>query len=328
MPYLITGACGNLGRYVVSRFLSLGYEVIGIDIKTSETIKAFTYLEKIAKSTHKTFTMHWLDASNIAALERIFSDNQYKLAGIIHLAFIIPPFSEMHPTKTHSIHINMMNNLISLTEKYCPRIPFVFCSSTTVFSPPDTPTQIIDTTHPIKGNSQYTKDKIECENLLKQSSLAWKILRLSVIMNPTFRPKKESIEYGLAISLDTLVEPVHVCDVATAILHAATSLDNSHKIFIIAGGGKNRMTYQDYIFGMLRAMIKDLTLNDVPWNLFTGQKKNYLHWYDTQESETLLKFQQKTFFDYCTDIQNEFYWWEKVAAFLLGKKLINKYFGN
>lgn len=53
MAYLITGVCGNAGHYVAAEFLSSGYDVIGIDIKTSASQKAATYLHKLAKKKVK-----------------------------------------------------------------------------------------------------------------------------------------------------------------------------------------------------------------------------------------------------------------------------------
>lgn len=215
---------------------------------------------------------------------------------------------------------------MALAEKFTATRPFVFASSTTVFAPPSSATAILDVNYPVEGGSQYTKDKIECEGLLRQSKLDWSILRLSVIMNPTFRPNKASIKYGLLIALDTPVEPIHVQDAATAFFHAATSPHVSHKTFIISGGERVRMMYKDYILGSLQSAVKNLTENDVPWELFTGKKKNYLHWYDTKESQLLLDFQHKTFEDFCQDAQRKMRWWEKLGALLLGKKLAKIYF--
>lgn len=232
----------------------------------------------------------------------------------------------MAPEKTHTLNMTAMHNMIALAENFTPAIPFVFASSTTVFAKPRDLTSPIDINHPVEGASQYTKDKIACEILLQHSKLDWRILRLSVVMNPTYRPNKASIKYGLLISLDTLVEPIHVKDAAIAFFHAVRSPNASHKIFIIAGGEKNRMTYQDYIFGILKCTFKDLKLEDISWHLFLGQKKNYLHWYDTRESQMILNFQQRTFKEYCVEVRNELRWWEKLAVFLLGKQIVKRYF--
>jgi UDP-glucose 4-epimerase len=328
MTYLITGACGNLGRYVTSAFLSSGHDVIGIDIKTSVSKKSSAYLQKLAATNNKNFTVHWIDLTQADSLEKAFIENKNKIKGIVHLAFIIPPFSEKNPEKIHHIHISSMKNLISLTEKYTPSATFVFTSTVTVFCPPNKMSDIIDVNHPIEGSSQYTQDKIDCENLLQKSQLDWKILRLSVIMNPIFRAKAEAAKYGLLIDLNCLVEPVHSADVATAVLHASTFPNTSRKIFIISGGEKNRMTYREYIYGILKATMPNVKPEDVPWHNFTGQKKNYLHWYDTKESQALLQFQQRSFEDYSIDANKQLNWFEKLAASLLSKQIISRFFGK
>jgi len=322
MIYLITGVCGNIGSYIATQLLELGMDVIGIDIKTKLNLPTAKKLMHFADKKQRKFIMHWDDLTSPHQLQPIFEQNQ--LSGIIHLAFILPPFSEMNPERTHHMHIEGTKNLITLSKHYQIDVPFIFSSSTTVFGPQKE--ALIDVTCPAKATSQYTADKLFCEEMLRISDLNWRILRFSAVMNANFRPEKETIKYGLNIDLKTRIEPVHVKDVTTAVYHALTRKAAEHKILIIAGGEKNQTYYQEYILKMLSGFLGDLELDEIPWDKF-GHKEYYLHWYNTEESERILNFQTHTLYDYVQELREKIRWQEKILISLVGKKIaLKKYF--
>ena len=75
---LITGVSGGMGLETLKEFLSLGHQVIGLDIKKPE-------LED------KNFIFHQVDLTNIESIEKIYNDNKEEfsnLSAIIHLAGI------------------------------------------------------------------------------------------------------------------------------------------------------------------------------------------------------------------------------------------------
>ena len=77
---------------------------------------------------------------------------------------------------------------------------------------------------------------------------------------------------------------------------------------------------------MLNGSIGGLEQDDVPWDSFKG-KQYCLSWYDTTESQSILKFQSRTIDDYALDARNAMLWWEKLGIMIVGKKVaLKKYF--
>jgi nucleoside-diphosphate-sugar epimerase len=245
-----------------------------------------------------------------ATLESLFIEN--RLSGVIHLAFIIPPFSELTPDLAREVNVEGTQRIIKFTEQYAKEASFLFGSSVATFGTvnPSVPPLSLNKNQPIPTNN-YTAHKIICEVMAKQSDLNWRILRFSVVMNPTFRPSKESLKYSRRVPLETKVEPVHVKDLAVAVCNALNNPNASKRTFIISGGEKNRTTYRDYVFRSMNAYLGNIEEDQIPWEKFS-EDPYYLHWYDTTESEKLLKFQKRTIEDYLKDMKESIPFWQRI----------------
>src|SRR5688500_16640891 len=104
MTVFVTGACGNVGEHVIVKLLDNGLDVIGFDIYNSHTKKIANRIENIAKKNKKKFEMVWGSlTSKENGLEELFSKK--RLQGIIHLAFVIPPFSEIDPEQSYTLNV-------------------------------------------------------------------------------------------------------------------------------------------------------------------------------------------------------------------------------
>lgn len=314
MTILITGVCGNVGQYVAKKLLEKGSKLIGIDILNKDTKKVANDLNKVAKQYHTQIVFYWnsLDPEK-NELEKILT--QYKVESIIHLAFILPPFSELDPQYAQKVNVEATRYLIESAKKYAKEAAFIFSSSTTVFGSVATDELFINENHSTKATSHYTANKLACEEMLQNSDLDWRILRFSAVMSPVFKPRKESIQFGLNIDLKVHVEPVHVKDVAEAVYHALIRKEASRKIFIISGGKRNQTTYQDYAFKIIAGILGNIKYQDIPWHKFTP-KPYYLHWYDTTASEAILTYQRHTIEDYLKDTQKMLSWWKKALILL------------
>ncbi|MHA2296996.1 MAG: NAD-dependent epimerase/dehydratase family protein [Candidatus Hodarchaeales archaeon] len=308
---LITGAFGNAGRYVTLELLAKGYEVLATDIKNKNTKKIAKFVKKKADNFPGKLLICWVDLREENTIKQLFMEHD--LSGIIHLAFIIPPFSELYPEMAREVNIEGTRRMVKLAEQHSCGAPFVFGSSVATFG------KINHLESPISVNSNpsiptnnYTTHKITCEKMIKESSLDWRILRFSVVMNPTFRPSRESLDYSRKVPLVTKVEPVHVKDLAIAVHNALIRSDASKGTFIIAGGKMNRITYREYIHRSLNAMIGNIKEEQIPWDKFT-EEPYYLHWYDTTESQEILTFQSRTIDNYLQDMKESLPLWQKLV---------------
>lgn len=307
---LVTGAFGNMGPYIIHELLTRGHNVIAADIKNSATSSVSQRVKKRSQHLPGVLTLKWIDLRQETTLEPLFIEN--RLSGIIHLAFIIPPFSELTPDLAKEVNVEGTQRMIKFTTQYAEKASFLFGSSVATFGTVNSsnPPLSLSNTQPTPTNN-YTSHKITCEDLVKQSALNWRILRFSVVMNPTFRPSKESLKYSRRVPLETKVEPVHVKDLAIAVCNALNNPTASRRTFIIAGGEKNRTTYRDYIFRSMNAYLGNIKEDQIPWQKFS-EDPYYLHWYDTTESEKLLKFQKRTIEDYLKDMRESIPFWQRI----------------
>jgi len=121
--------------------------------------------------------------------------------------------------------------------------------------------------------------------------------------------------YGIA--WNNRVEFIHPKDIATACKNAAlTKL--THETYIIGGGPRCQTTFYDQItqiFAMfnLPPPKKEKFSEDHVW----------LDWYDTQRSQEVLQFQDRTFEHYLEDLRESLGWKVPVIKFFAP---IAKYF--
>lgn len=323
MKTIVTGAFSNTGQYLVPFLLEKGVDVIALDLETPEHQKLAKALIRKAEKFSGKLKLVWCDLSHDGALQPLAQEQG--IDGIVHLAFIIPPYSETKPEWAREINVNGTRRMLDFAKAHAPEAVFIFASSTTAFGKQASDRQLIGVDCQANPTSQYTLHKIECENLVQNSGLPWRILRFSAIMNPTFRPSPELLEFGLHIDLATRIEPIHILDLTQAVYSALTKPETVHQIFIIAGGPKNQTVYKDYIFRLLRASIGNVTDQDIPWNRFIS-KPYYLYWYDTEESQRLLQFQSRTIDDFVSDTQKLMPWWEKILLRVFKKYALKFYF--
>ncbi len=302
MTVLITGASGHLGRVVVKKFLTANYPVVGFDLPTKSTHKVARSLLSFSKKYAKNLTITWGDISKKTDIEAVFE--QELVDGVIHLAFILPPYSEMNPERSRQVNVKGTRHIVELVEKYLPTRPFIFASSLAVYGPIDPNDPPLTINRPLKPYNHYNTHKIECEEIITKSQINWRILRLSAVLNKELKPDRELLKYSLSIPLNTKVQPVHVNDVATAMLHAFEREQASRKIFLIAGPEHSRLIYKEYIFQQLAAVFPKLSEEEIPWEKY-GKKPYYLHWCETKESQDILQYQEHDFEDFIKEIEEQ-----------------------
>ena len=187
---------------------------------------------------------------------------------------------------------------------------FIFSSSVSVHGPhyPAMPT--VKTTDPFQPHDTYNTTKVECESLLKNSKLKWTVVRFGAILAVENRGQKQgglddyAIQMIFGIPLAQKVEVIHSYDAALALVNAINNENAYNKVFFGGGGSKCQRIEKDFIFETLKMM----GIGTFPESAFNVPKSDsdtegwyYTHWMDTQESQTVLQFQRKTFEDYKKD---------------------------
>lgn len=279
---LTTGAFGNVGCLVIDTLLSQGHEVVAFD-------KISTATQKNAKRySNKPVTICWGDITDKQSIEPALKD----VDGVIHLAAIFPPLSENCPQLTSLVNVEGTRNLIGLMQKSPTARRLVFASSIGVFGKQQwqfkPPLRASDTIAP---DDYYGQSKVDGEVMIKSSSLKWSILRLgpcppsSIKVMASFKDQNVFENHP-----DARMEVIHPADAALAFANAVSCDAAIGKTLLIGGGKKNQILYHE----MMNTMFSTFGIGTLPKEIFRITDKVEFHgdWLDTEEGQTLLKYQR------------------------------------
>jgi len=295
MKVLITGAFGNIGSATVAELIKQGHQVRAFDLATPVTQRA-------AARFQGQIEIQWGDIRDVAAVNQAVTDRDV----IIHLAAVIPPVSDEQPDMAEAVNVGGTRNVIAAAQSQ-PVPPQMFLASTfdvfghTMHLPP--PRRVTD---PVAATNGYTRHKIECEGLIKQSGLRWIICRFCDV--PIARDP-HPIMYD--IPLDARFEVIHRDDLGLAITNVLTCDEAWGQTLLLGGGTRCQIRYRDYLFGMLTAM----GIGPLPEAAFT-QQPYCTDWLDTEYSQRLLKYQRHSFDDIVREISAGL-GWQRLAASVL-----------
>jgi nucleoside-diphosphate-sugar epimerase len=291
MKVLITGGAGGLGLDVCKTFLEDGFDVRVFDLDNRVNQRR---VRNLGASTD----IVWGDITQLESVRRAVDG----VDAVVHLAGILPPLTEKNPELAARVNVGGTQTIVSLVKDGGKCIPFVYPSSVAVFGPRPDLTECINcdkvTCNP---TLVYAKNKIQSENIIKESGIDYVILRLTAI--PHLTPELSTLRTEMyTIPLKNRFEFCHPDDVALAMLNAVKNFDKvKNNTLIISGGPSQQMLYED----MIGAMLRGFGLPLPPRHKFTTEPYP-LHWYDTTASQELLKFQRKTYEDYRRELSKQF----------------------
>ncbi|RMG76956.1 MAG: NAD(P)-dependent oxidoreductase [Chloroflexi bacterium] len=283
MKVLLTGAFGNIGKATITALLDQQHTVRCFDLPTPQTKKA-------AKQFEGQVEIIWGDLRNADDVKKAVAG----VEAVIHIAFIIPPPSELNPDMARAVNVEGTRHLITAMQNQPQSPRLVFASSFHIHPYiHDRPTPItVDA--PIEAIDHYGSHKIECEEMIRASGLQWTILRLgSVPPIPPYKANRTSIEYMFRVPLQTRVEFIHFRDAGLAFANAVTCDACLGKVMFLGGGKACQLDYRRYFNTYLSAF----GLNMFPDEAF-GSTPYCGDWLDTSESQALLQYQRLTFDDW------------------------------
>ncbi len=292
MKVLLTGSFGNVGMSTLEELLRQGHAVRCFDLKTRTNVRA---ARRLRRRYGDQVEVMWGDLRRLQDVAAAVRDQDV----VIHLAFIIPKLShtgvesETQPDWAREINVGGTRNLIQAM-KALPHSPrLLFASSYHIFGrtqhlPP--PRTVADPPQPIE---HYSRHKIECEEMIRQSGLTWAILRLAATL-----PIAIQLDRGMFdVPLDNRMEFSHTRDVGRAFANAVSSEEVWGKTLLLGGGPRCQLFYRDIVNGVLDAMgigaLPDEAFGTIPFPT---------DWVDTSESQRILQYQQRTFDDYVRDM--------------------------
>jgi len=292
MKVLVTGALGNVGSFTVDTLLAEGHEVVAFDVESPRARKLASRLDRRVQVAWGDIT----DPDSIrAALEGVDA--------VVHLAGIIPPNVDRAPDLARRINVDGTRSLIEQMESSSTAKRLVFASSQGVFGDLQDrePPLRVDT--PVSPTDAYGRHKVACEHAIQQSRLVWSILRLAAAMPVRMTGYAYDYSIMFEFSPDARFEFIHPADAGTAFARAAVCDEAIGKILNIGGGEKCRTTHQAFCNELLSAIGMGL----LPADAFvrTEIRRFYGDWLDTQESQSLLHYQQRGLSELKADMRKE-----------------------
>ena len=281
-PVLITGGAGSVGRALAARFRADGRTVRVFDLPNV----SYAGLEGEPGIEVLKGDITVLDTAR-AAVQGV--------SAAVHLAALLPPSSERNRKLTIAVNVDGTEHLVKALEAANPDAPFVFSSSVSTYGDTTKGTPPVRADHQQQAIDVYAESKIAAESLLKRSKLRPVILRIAGIAVPAFAEPPAVWPF----MADQRMEFVHRDDVVSA-LHAAVSAPEARgKVFNIAGGPTWQTIGRVYVadvFNIMGVSPEEARFRDSP---------GWCDWYDTAESQRILKYQNNRYQDFLGQLQAE-----------------------
>jgi len=275
-PVLITGGAGSVGRQLAGMLLEDGRSVRIFDLPFMD----FSGLEgeegvEVVKG----------DITDAAAVSSAVAG----VAGVLHLAAILPPNSEKDRDFTFRVNVDGTRNIVEGMKAGSPEASLVFTSSISTYGDTSGEEPPVTIEHQQGAIDVYADSKIAGEEIVISSGVNYVILRIASIAVPAFLEPPEPWPF----TSEQRVEMIHRDDVADALRNAVDSGEAVGKVFNIAGGSSWRLTGKDYVedfFNVMGAPVDMAVYREDPgWN----------DWYDTEESQRILRYQNRSYDHYC-----------------------------
>ncbi|GHO78919.1 3-beta hydroxysteroid dehydrogenase [Ktedonobacter sp. SOSP1-85] len=284
MRILVTGAFGNVGFSTVQALIEQGQTVRCFDLKSKGAEKKAHLVEGKAE-------IIWGDIRDAQAVAEAVKGQE----AVIHLAYIIPPAVDENPQLAQEVNVGGTRNVIEAAKAQSQPPKVLFSSSLDVFGPTQDQEPPRRLTDPVMATDEYTRHKLEGEEMLRTSNLEWAIYRFGDVP-PLETRQMHPIMY--TIPLNTRLEVVHTHDVGLAIANGMHS-PIWGKVWLIGGGPKCQIRYRDYLYRTLG----EIGIQPPPDEAFAPDSKPYCtDWLDTEESQALLQYQRHTFDEIMRDV--------------------------
>lgn len=277
---LVTGAFGNIGCRTIHHLLKAGHRVVAVGRKTPKN-------KAIAEGFGDTVKVIWGNICDRDLWPRALSG----IDTVVHIAGIIPPFSDRNPKLAVAVNQTATVELIRQMELSPTAKRLVFASSMILAGPEqDGRTPPLTANIEPRPTDTYGRTKAECEVHIRGSSLYWSILRIAACP-PTHVTRKEmnSLVAMFHASADGRVEVVHPDDCGLALANAV-SCDEAIGRILFIGGGEGCQTYA---LPFYNRMLSTVGLKPLSAELLRpGPAYFFGDWLDTTESQKLLAFQK------------------------------------
>jgi len=280
MKILLTGAFGSLGSFVAEALLARGHRVVAFDVPSKAS-------RKVAAGFGDTSGLEiaWGDIRDEEPIASLVRGADV----VVHLAALIPPFSESDPALGHAVNVGGTERILEAIRTAARPPLLVYASSISVFGPREMGAPLCTPDDPVAPTDHYSRHKIECEQRVQALASPWAILRLAGMADSRMQNRDPArARMAFALAPESPVEFVHPKDAATAIVHALDRPEAHGRIHLVGGGTHCQVTTLRMIQVMMGAVGLEIGADDL------GTEPTHGPWLDTTESQRLLSFQRHT----------------------------------
>lgn len=309
---MITGSTGAIGQMILNQLSALDL-LSNVTVFVRDSKKTTKLLREYSDSINTIYG----DITNLEEVKKACVGQDV----VIHLAAVIPPFSENHIELGYKINRDGVANVVTAIEEVAPKAFLLFSSSIVVYgdrlkNPHIRTTDKLDE----EQHDNYGVAKIQAERIIQNSSLNWSIFRLTAIMG-VGNHKVSGIMFD--VPLETPMEIATVRDTARAFIHAIDKKEAlNHKIFNLSGGKKCQISYLDFLTRSFKAF--GMGEINFPKYAFAHQNFHCGYYDDGDELEKILKFRTDTIETYFKRVNDDIPAIQRLATLPFGW-MIKKY---
>ncbi|MFX0021036.1 MAG: NAD-dependent epimerase/dehydratase family protein [Candidatus Hermodarchaeota archaeon] len=290
MKILLTGAFGNVGLSTLKELIKRNHDIRVFDIRNKRN-------QKLANKYKKDIEIVWGDLRIYSQVEQAVNDRDV----VIHVAAIIPPLADKKPKFAETVNVGGTENIIKTIQNQPTKPRLLFTSSVAVYGD-RLENPLINTEDQLNPNpdDEYAKQKIKCEDLIKNSNLDWAIFRLTYIVSLN---KLQLDPLMFEMPLDTSIEICDTNDVGLALANAVECDEIWGQTMHIAGGERCRISYREYLYEMLD--IFGIGHDFLPEEAFRRDRGFHCGFMSTDKSQALLNYQRYTLDDYFNAVRKK-----------------------
>ncbi|MBT8450922.1 MAG: NAD(P)-dependent oxidoreductase [Deltaproteobacteria bacterium] len=295
---LVTGACGNIGANVVDLLLERGYAVRAVDLDSAGC-------RKTAARWAGRVEMRFGSICDEALVSEVVSGVDH----VIHLAAMVPPGTDVDQAAGYAVNVVATRAIIAACEAQARPPRLTFTSTAAIWgrnAEVDGPRRADEAIAP---SDNYSRQKAECEAMLRSSSLQTVIFRIA--MTPPVAPGALS-PFVFDMHPDMRVEFTHPKDQALGIVNSLLVDEVAGRTLCLGGGSRNRYRYREFMNMAFGAM----GIPPLPRSAF-GDALFLTDWVDSEASQAILDYQRRGADEY----------FEEVSAELGAARHVMKYIG-
>ena len=271
---LVTGGAGRLGANTAYGLREQGHLVRVMDIEAADF---FLFEDEEGFEVVK---------GDIRDADLIDEATQ-GCSAVFHLAAILPPVSENNRELTMAVNVDGTQVVINACRQ-AGSIPLIFSSSVSTYGDTSQEEPPIGVDHAQRALNIYPESKIKSEELVKAAGIPYVILRIAGIAVPAFLDPPEPWPF----IPEQRVEFVALNDLVTAMINLVDNAGAHGKVFNLGGGPSWQVLGEEYA----RRYCETLEISFDSQTYY--EKPGWLDWYDTEESQKILQYQNTSFDDF------------------------------